>query len=428
MNLFAVTGPFVPVNEPMALLPYKHLRCLDAEIKLICLSEKKDLSLLKNLENDSNYNKFEKIEVGKYSDALFSIKNVNLIKALYYKNRFVKKCEEHFLNGNYDVLYTSSFPAFCHEAGIKIKNKNDVLWIASFTDPINHNPYKYDKETYHNYMLIEKVAFHVYSYFYVPDWVEKETFENADLLIFICEEQRDFMIDQYITFYNNISKDELLEKSFIFPLTYIDEWGKNSLLESNEYNDKFVLSHFGRVYGLRKIEKFIYAVKELVEENKMLNDYLVIEQYGEFRTSDKELIAKLNLEHIFHLSDKIPYEECLKKMKNSNGLLIFDTILPEDSWQPFLPSKVLEYSLLQKNVLAITTKKSPVYRIMCKTNSLCAEYSVSDIKKELQELIEGKDSKIDYHYENKEIGFLLNNKINDLLCKRRYNNIELKEG
>lgn len=413
-KILALVGPFVPTNEPMTLLPYKHLRKLEADIDVLSLQEKEDLSLKEKLLCDPEYKKFNIYTIGKYNDALFSIRNINLYKALKNIKKYKEKALSTWKSGNYDLVYSSSFPLFTHEAALQIKKEDNAFWIASFTDPINHSPYKEDEETYRNYSLPEKIAFKFYCRYYVKDEVEKDVFENADILIFICEEQKYFMLEQYEKYYGNVCRDELEKKSLILPLNYIKEWEKRKLNPLKE-TEKIILSHFGRVYGLRKIDNFIKALSLVIKDNPQLKSKVIVEQYGEFRKKDRKLIQQFNLTDNFKISDKIPYEECIQKMNQSHALLVFDTIMPEESWQPYLPSKILEYSLLKKNVFAITTKKSPTYRIMRSSNGLAALDNVEDIKENLIELFKGKKSVLEYHHENSEIGQSLENKINDLL-------------
>lgn len=414
MRVFAVCGPFVPTNEPMTLLPYKQLRNIDAEIDVCALRHNIDYTLEDKLSKDDLFKKFNVKYVGDYQDILFNINNINLIKCLHNMKRYIDICVQEFDKKKYDVLYTSSFPAYSHYIGKKIKDKNpEVKWIANFTDPINHSPYKYDSETYKSYFCLEKIAFKAYNYFYVNDNYERIAFENADILVFICEEQRNFMVNQYIKYFNNTSSEDIIKKSVIVPLNYIDEWeevNRNILVEKKRPYK--TLAHFGRVYGLRKIEKFIYAIKELIEECPEYENSFKVLQFGEFKKTDLRLIKKLKLENYFQINSKIPYEYCINEMNNSDVLLIFDTIISDDEWQPYLPSKIIEYSIIGKNVLAITTKKSPCYRIMKNSNALCANYDIDDIKRKVKMALDGQKSVVNYKFENKEATKELINIIN----------------
>ena len=403
---FAVTGPFVPANEPMTLLSYKYLRALDMNVDVIALELKSDESLRQKLAKDPKYHNFDVQYVGKYNDALFSINNVNLFKSLHYMRKYINDAISVYKGQR--VIYTSSFPAYVHRVGLELKKQNSkALWIASFSDPINNSPYKNDIRTYKEYSLIEKLAFKVYCKFYVDDNDEIIALENADILVFICEEQRDFMIGQYLKCNCKLSKEELLNKSVIFPLNYIKEWDDIIKVQTTK-NDIFTLAHFGRVYGLRDATVFIHAIDDLVKNN-LVPFKFVIKQFGEFRKSDVKLINDLHLQTYFEISDKVPYEKCIEEMNKADVLLIFDTILPNDEIQPYLPSKVLEYSLLKKDTMTITCKNSPCYRICTNSGAIVALNEKNVIKEALMKAFSGKKSVLEYDYSNDEAKLELKN-------------------
>ena len=119
---FAVTGPFVPANEPMTLLSYKYLRALDMNVDVIALELKSDESLRQKLAKDPKYHNFDVQYVGKYNDALFSINNVNLFKSLHYMRKYINDAISVYKGQR--VIYTSSFPAYVHRVGLELKKQN----------------------------------------------------------------------------------------------------------------------------------------------------------------------------------------------------------------------------------------------------------------------------------------------------------------
>jgi glycosyltransferase involved in cell wall biosynthesis len=409
-----IPGPFVPYNDTITMLVYKHLRLLDLTYDVCALGNPADPGLERMLKQDPAYSKFNIQTVDAYNNVLFSIKNVDLFKGLRHMKRYVEKAVSMY-NGQ-DLIYTNSWPCYTVRPALTLKKAHpNVRWIASFSDPINHSPYKYDQETYRSYSLPEKVCFHLYCRYYVVDQDEADAFEHADLLVFICPEQRDFMIEQYMKYFHQISETEIRKKCVLVPLNYIPEW--NQLIPRQKAprksGDPFVLSHFGRVYGYRLTAEFIQAVRLFCE--KYPDFPLRIEQYGEFRKSDRKLIHQLHLDSIFQIHDKIPYDACIAKMKDADAVLLFDTILPEDEIQPYLPSKILEYSLLEKDVLAVTTPKSPSYRIMKQTNAIACRYERSDIEQGLEALlIQHQPSKIHYAADNETAVQDLSNRIQQL--------------
>ena len=414
----AVTGTFLPYNDVTTQLVYKHLRLLPMEYDVCALDgEKEDPSFVQKLQEDPNYRKFHITKTYTNRDALFSIRNVNLFKALHTVNRYIEQAISMY--DGQEVLYTASFPCYTTRVGVALKQKNPELkWIASFSDPINHSPYKYDTATIRSYYPVQRECFYIYCHYYVVDKDEANAFEQADLLLFICEEQRDFMIQQYMKYFHNISEDEIRKKCVIVPLSYIPEWTQPAAA-STPGNDSgvFTLAHFGRIYGLRIIEEFIYALKMFTSIHPDVK--LSIEQVGEFRRTDLKLIRKLHLEHLFVIHDKFTYEKGFEKMAAADAVLLFDTIMPETEIQPYLPSKVLEYSMLKKNVLAVTTSTSPTYRLMKQTDAVACAYDRQAILKGLEEIVlNRRTSVIDYCHTNEEAVRTLQERLSSLLSEK----------
>ncbi len=396
-----VPGTFLPYNDVTTQLVYKQLRLLPFRYDVCALDgEKTDPSFNEKLKRDPNYAKFTIVEPYTYRNATFSIKNLNLVKGLNTVNAYLNYAIGMYSGQEY--LYTSSFPCYTTRVGVELKKRNpDLKWIASFSDPINHSPYKYDKATIRSYFPVQRECFYIYCHYYVVDRDEANAFEQADLLLFICREQMEFMIRQYMRYFHAIDESSLRRKCLIVPLSYIPEWNSPVDQPQETSNDVFTLAHFGRIYGLRIIEEFIYALDLFRKKHPEIS--LRIEQYGEFRRSDRRLIRRLGLSDLFLVHDKFTYEVGYQRMGEADAVLLFDTILPEHEIQPYLPSKVLEYSLLKKNVLAVTTSTSPVYRLMKETDSVVCRYDRKDILRGLEEIIlEGKRSLINYSYTNED--------------------------
>lgn len=380
-KILMIPGGFVPYNDTVTLLSYKHLRNCDVTIDVIALRGKEDSSLKKSIENDKNYSKFHVTYVCDYDDAVATLARKNVISGMFNVMRYVLKSFKKGLNKEYGVIYTSSIPAFTHVAGYLIKKirKEEVVWIASLSDPLKNSPYKHDQETMSEYSLIEKIGFYVYTFLYMGSWYEKICQQYADKVVYICKEQMEFTTNQYPSIENTINK------ALLIPINYIEEWElyQNLMtMKKNNQNDYFVISHFGRVYGHRKISEFLQAMKEIKELG--LSKKIVFKQVGEF-------IPRIN------------YDEVLTMMSESDCLALFDTILTEDEIQPYLPSKSLEYLLSQKELLIITTSKSPSYRILSELGYTCCRHDVVEIKNRLLTLLSScEEVHVDYtSFENK---------------------------
>jgi glycosyltransferase involved in cell wall biosynthesis len=136
-------------------------------------------------------------------------------------------------------------------------------------------------------------------------------------------------------------------------------------------------------------------LKELRDEEKDLGSKIVFHQYSEIQPSDVEKIRKYGLEDLFVIHDKVSYDESIEIMKDADILVLFDTLMPEEKVQPYLPSKIVEYLLLKKPILGICDSNSPSYRILREYGYNTVGCSKEEIKKNiLQILKDGSD--IDY--------------------------------
>ena len=358
-KMFVIPGAFVPFNDTVTLLTYKRLRNLDLDMDVFCFGGKEDESLKKEIENDPNYRKFNIIKTSDYDWAIPRNYPLRLPFGLVLMKKYVDDALKEFEKGNYKYLFTSIVPGISHLAGKKIKQKHpEVIWYASFSDPFKGSPYK-DSDL-SDRSIFYKIAFNVGSFFLYNNKYEEAAVLNADKLIFICEEQRDFTLNQYP------DSEELKKKSIIMPLTYIPDWKMyENLLDAPKVNNKVKQAvHLGRLYGLRRIDTFIEALNELNKEIDHLEDKIVFHQYSEIQARDIEKIKEYDLDKLFIIHDKVTYQKSIEIMKDADILVLFDTLMPDKKIQPYLPSKIVEYLLLKKPILGICDSNSPSYRIL----------------------------------------------------------------
>ena len=383
--MFVVPGCFVPYNDTVTLLSYKRLRNLDLDMDVFAFKGKEDKGLRDELENDENFKKFSI----KYTDDLdWAVPRnypVRLPAGLFLMNKYVSDALKEFEKKDYKYLFTSIVPGISHIAGYKIKKKHpNVIWYASFSDPFKGSPYK--KTDLSNNNLIYKIMFNVGAYCLYNDRYEQRAVMNADKLIFICEEQRDFTLQQYPDY------EKLKEKSVIMPLTYIPDWKmyKNIIDAPRTNRDRKQAVHLGRLYGLRKPTVFIEALRELKKEDEKLSEKVVFHQYSEIQPYDVQKIKEYGLEDLFVIHDKVSYNESIEIMKNADILVLFDTLMPEEKIQPYLPSKIVEYLLLKKPILGICGNNSPSYRILKEYGYNTVGCGKEEIKENIKRVITGE--------------------------------------
>lgn len=391
--MFVVPGSFVPFNDTVTLLTYKRLRNLDMKMDVFAFKGKEDPSLIKELEKDNNFKKFNIKYTSDLDWAVPRYYPLRLPISLFVMYKYVKDALKEFEKDKYKYLYTSIVPGVSHLAGMNIKKKHpEIKWIASFSDPFKGSPYK--KADLSNKSFIYKIAYTVGGYFLYNNRYEEVAVNNADKLVFICEEQRDFTLRQYDNY------EELLQKSVIYPLTFIPDWDMyKNILDSKRPNNTIKQAvHLGRLYGLRKIDTFIEALKELKEEIPDLDKKIVFHQYSEIQKEDVDKINRYGLNENIILHDKVSYQKSIEIMKDADILVLFDTLMPESKVQPYLPSKIVEYLMLKKPILGICDSNSPSYRILKEYGFNTVGSQKDAIKDNIKSLL-NDNNKYDYSLE-----------------------------
>lgn len=372
-RILALTGVFLPHNETITQISYKILCNLDYEIDVVCFKSSSDEYFEEFLKKDEKFKKFNIHYVNvEYSKVDINSHNFNLIKITNYMRLLEKKCIELIEKYNYQFLISFSIPNYNHYIASKVKKKckNDIKWFASFSDPIGNNLYfeQLKKEKFRTRLLyyIHKLIMYNKKY-------EEVALNYSDKLIFICEELRDFITK---------NKTEYKEKSIIYPITYVKEWTNYIKLTApslNDRNKKIIFAHFGNIYGLRRIDKFLEALDQLVKEKNDCVNRIEIHQYGEIDKFQKVFFDKFSFDGLLFIHNRVNYDKCIELIKKSDVLLIFDTIVPAGEIQPFLPSKITDYLLSSKPIFAVTLKNSPLYDIINKKH-ICVENDTKKIK------------------------------------------------
>jgi len=384
-KMFVIPGPFVPYNDVVTLMIYKRLRNLDLDMDVFAFKAKEDPGLLNELKNDECFKKFN---IKYTSDLDYAIPRnypIRLPIGLILMQKYIKDSLKEFEKKDYKYLFTSIVPGISHVCGYKIKKKHpEVKWYASFSDPFKGSPYK--KTDLDNHGFLYKIAFNVGAFCLYNNRYEELAVKYADKLIFICEEQRDFTISQYS------NKEELLNKSIIMPLTYIPDWKMYSdIIDAKKpKNEVKQAVHLGRLYGLRRIDTFIEALKELKQEDKDLSKKIIFHQYSEIQAADVSKIREYGLEDVFVIHDKVSYDKSIEIMKNADILVLFDTLMPKAKVQPYLPSKIVEYLMYKKPILGICDSNSPSYRILKEYKFSTVGSSKEEIKQNILNIINDK--------------------------------------
>lgn len=272
---------------------------------------------------------------------LRKIKNSIAIPDMYYNwaKRAAKKGKELMKENRYDVIFSMHEPPSSHLCAYYIKKEfKEVPWITYWSDP-----WLKDSTREKSFLLKRKIE----------GTMEKNIVSLANKFIFVTEDNLKDYEETY-----NIPKD----KSFIITRGYekglyekLMKEEKPSLIEE----DKINIIYAGEIFSkLRNIRPFIGALKKIKEENLELYNKFNIMFFGNI--DDVEGKNELSKLEVVKISNRIPFNEALKYMLNSQVLLIFGN---KNSKQ--IPAKIYDYFGAKGRIFVIYgDEKDPIRKLV----------------------------------------------------------------
>ena len=310
------------VNFPENSIYYDEyiLNMLDKKVNLHIISGGKIFEKImpkKTLNKDEDNNGSNK--------SSFLKKNLKKAKAivavpdmyLNWARRASKYGIELVKKNNYDVIFSMHEPPSSHICALKIKEKfKDIPWVTYWSDPWLKD------STREGIGSIRKS---------IEGRWEKMVVELSDRFIFVTKANRDDYVSSY-----NIP----VEKTYIVTRGYDEnqyEEIKKSLTPKLINKEKVNFVYAGEIFSkLRDVRPFIEALNNIKDTNISLYNDLNVMFFGNI--DDEEIKNKLMAVDNINVSPRIPYDEALAYMLNSEVLLLFGN---KNSKQ--IPAKIYDY-------------------------------------------------------------------------------------
>lgn len=278
---------------------------------------------------------FEKIMPKKSSkiEIKDSIKNnKNFVKNLLKKGKSIIAVPDMYFNWarsaskygielhekeKFDVMFSMHEPPSSHICALKIKERfNDLLWVTYWSDP-------WLKDSTRDNISIARRKF--------EESFERRIVKLSDRFIFVTKANRDDYVNSY-----NIP----IKKTFIVIRGYdenqyneIKRTSNPKLINKNKINFVYAGEIFSK---LRDVNPFIEALDNIKKNDIELYNKLNILFFGNI--DDINIKNKLiNVENV-NVSPRIPYDEALGYMLNSEVLILFGN---KNSKQ--IPAKIYDY-------------------------------------------------------------------------------------
>lgn len=247
-----------------------------------------------------------------------------------------------------DVIYSRSNPLSSTIMALKLKKHFNVPWVLHLSDPWTESPLHVltglDKERHES--------------------MERESFSNADLISFTTKQTIALYSEKYPDFRS---------KFFLSPNVY-DTFSMEAVplparLEARR-NDKIRIVYTGGLANTRNAGKFLRAVQYISDTKKGLMDRLEVLFAGDMDSNNRQLFESfVHLGCVKHLG-VLSQKDAIALQESADILLVIDSEIDESSKNVFLPSKLLDYHVRKKWILALTNKESPTMEFLSEGNGV----------------------------------------------------------
>lgn len=229
-----------------------------------------------------------------------------------------------------DVLVTFAQPWIDHMVGLEVRRRRrGIPWVAHFSDPWTDSPY-YDQS-------IPEIA----SKMEVWRDQERRIISGADVVIFVTSQTADLVMRKY--------PEEWRQKVRIVPHGFDRDAVAGPA--SGATSQALRIVYTGNIYaGTRHPLNLFEALAE-INQTQSLAGRVQLDFFGYCPPDVVERAKALGLEPIMAFHGTIGYIDSLRRLAEGDLLLLIDA--PSDV-SVFLPSKIVDYLMLGKPILALT--------------------------------------------------------------------------
>ncbi len=387
MKLLFFTHAYPPLRYPRSIQISRLVKHLHCNVDVVCCNEvsvEPDKSLPAIFENNpGKIFRFDYVPI-KYS-VLRKIVNICAIPDAFlgWSLRAALQIVEVAASKKYDVVVTFGQPMSTHLAGLLLKKKLQLPWIAHFSDPWADNPF-------HTKNLIRC---------WVNRILERRVVSKADMIIFTSSKTRDLVMRKY--------DSDLYRKAKVLPHCFDADIYPSFRLKSKS---EVIIRHLGNFYPPRSPVILLKSLKIIYQRSPSLLKNVRFEFIGGISSRIKVDAFLSDLPHgLVRFQPSVEYLESIRLMREASILLSIDAPF-EDSI--FLPSKLIDYLGAEVPIMAITPNGTSA-DLVCEYGGVVASASDPlDVASKLETLLE----------ENFHIDF--ENKLNKV-CRDKYSAAEV---
>jgi len=280
------------------------------------------------------------------------------------------------LSERYDAILSSSPYPTSHIIAHNLQYKLKIPWVADFRDCWSQN-------FFYPYGFFRKI---------LDTKLEKKVLRNSSIITAATP--------------GIAAEEEKLNKKASFTIT--NGFDPELMMNDQAFlldKEKLTITYTGRIYpGKQDPIKFLLAIKELIDENKIEREKIKVQFFGEPLMWLENEIKKMGLSDVVFQYSSIPREEIFQKQKNSHILLLL--CWEDETQKEVYPKKFFEYLISGRPILATGgTKDETIKKIISETKTGVSALNIKEIKEKIlffyQEFI--KTGEVPYHGDLKKI-------------------------
>lgn len=279
--------------------------------------------------------------------------------------------------------------------GLKIKEiKPEIIWIASFGDPIANNPFVLkDMNTLSPYShkfrrmgirelispkrilknaLWKKRTNDSLEPFRREQKLEEDILRQCDYVILNNKYQEAYMLGSY--------DESIKSKALVLPHSYDSTLYPETTGET-KVNKKIRMVYIGHLNDIRTPHLLFEAVNQLKEMKPDLDDRLEIQLYGNMSDKEKVYLLDNELLDVVQIKKPVDYRTSLAIMKESDWLIHIDAnlsgVLDENI---FFAAKLTDYIGAGKPIFGITMFDGAGADVIRDVNGLTVSYTADEIR------------------------------------------------
>lgn len=363
MKLLLVSIACPPKKDPECLQVAKYLKYLtksdDLSIDILTTSSPTlfmpyDSSLEKYL---TGVNKIYYLKAWENKYLNFLIRNTYFKRIQFPDSKFLFHYQDKqalkLIDHNVDLIYSRSYPLSSAILAYKLKKALNIPWVMHLSDPWSLSPL-------HSY--VSKLG-------QLHANTEQQCVLHADAVTFSSEKTLELYSEAY---------PGCCHKFHFSPNVYDIEDAKSSKIH---FSGKLRIVHTGGLTGSRNPSGLFEALIKLYAKDPNVNNKLEIIFAGEVDRQSRAIFENCSLPFVKYIGS-VSYDSALKLQRSAHILLLIDNNFEDEKKGVFFPSKILDYFLAKRRILAITSYNSETTNVLHNYLSSCFSH------KEIDQIVE----------------------------------------